>query len=82
MVDGRPSAAALAAHERACAMGEAGYLDPVSGLFVMTSVYLREQGACCGSGCRHCPYDSTEQRAAGRPGVEAWPHGLDDEQDG
>lgn len=38
------------------ASGDAGYLDPDSGLFVLTSAYLTERGTCCGSGCRHCPY--------------------------
>jgi hypothetical protein len=46
----------LAAHENAIAKGEPGYLDPVTGLFVMTAVYLWERGECCDSGCRHCPY--------------------------
>jgi hypothetical protein len=48
---------AVAAHERAIEAGEPGYLDPTSGLFVLTAAYLRERGTCCGSGCRHCPYD-------------------------
>lgn len=46
----------LAAHDAAVAAGEDGYIDPVSGLFVMTAVYLRDKGPCCDSGCRHCPY--------------------------
>jgi hypothetical protein len=45
-----------AAHDAAVARGEAGYLDPASGLFVLTEAYLRERGTCCGNGCRHCPY--------------------------
>ncbi len=24
---------------------------------VFTAAYLRKRGFCCGSGCRHCPYD-------------------------
>ena len=24
---------------------------------VFTSAYHRQRGYCCGSGCRHCPYD-------------------------
>jgi len=47
----------LAAHEDAMAAGEAGYLDPTSGLFVLTASYLADRGWCCGEGCRHCPYD-------------------------
>lgn len=45
-----------ARHARAMAHGEDGYLDPRSGLFVMTAAYLAGRGTCCSSGCRHCPY--------------------------
>lgn len=45
-------------HDAAVEAGEAGYIDPASGLFVLTAVYLRDRGECCGSGCRHCPYGS------------------------
>jgi hypothetical protein len=68
-----PSPHALERHKKACEAGEPGYVDPDSGLFVMTSVYLRERGYCCGSGCRHCPYPEDEQLAAGRPDVPSWP---------
>ena len=44
------------AHDAAVAAGEPGYIDPVTGLFVLTAAYLRERGECCGNGCRHCPY--------------------------
>jgi hypothetical protein len=46
------------AHDAAVAAGEPGYLDPETGLFVMTSRYLLDRGWCCGNGCRHCPYPS------------------------
>lgn len=69
----RPSKRALEIHRQACRKGEAGYMDPDTGLFVMTSVYLRQQGECCGSGCRHCPYSTEDQIIAGRPDVPAWP---------
>lgn len=69
-----PSERALAAHRAACERGEGGYMDPDTGLFVMTSVYLRAQGECCGSGCRHCPWPPEEQRAAGRPPGPAYPY--------
>jgi Family of unknown function (DUF5522) len=46
----------LAAHATALAAGDAGYLDPASGLFVLTAGYLAARGTCCGRGCRHCPY--------------------------
>jgi hypothetical protein len=45
-------------HDAAVARGEPGYVDPATGLFVLTSAYLRERGSCCGKGCRHCPYDA------------------------
>jgi len=44
------------AHDAAVAAGEAGYLDPATGLFVLTSAYLAERGSCCEQGCRHCPF--------------------------
>ena len=46
----------LAAHRRAIAAGDDGYLDPVTGLFVFTAAYLSERETCCESRCRHCPY--------------------------
>jgi hypothetical protein len=46
----------LAAHRAALSNGEAGYLDPVSGLFVLTAGFLTDRGSCCERGCRHCPY--------------------------
>lgn len=44
------------AHAAAIAAGQAGYTDPHSGLFVLTSAYLLDRGTCCGNRCRHCPY--------------------------
>jgi hypothetical protein len=46
----------LAAHAAALAAGAAGYLDPETGLFVLTAGFLAGRGTCCGRGCRHCPY--------------------------
>lgn len=46
----------LDAHDAAVADGQAGYLDPITGLFVMTAAYLFERGWCCDNGCRHCPF--------------------------
>jgi hypothetical protein len=46
----------LAAHQAALEAGDAGYLDPVSGLFVLTAGFLADRATCCGRGCRHCPY--------------------------
>jgi hypothetical protein len=28
-----------------------------NGLLVYTAAYLLKRGSCCGSGCRHCPYE-------------------------
>ncbi len=49
-------AAVLELHAQAMAAGAPGYLDPATGLFVLTAAYLKERGTCCSSGCRHCPY--------------------------
>ena len=46
----------LARHAAAMAANEPGYLDPDSGLFVLSARYLADRGWCCGRGCRHCPY--------------------------
>jgi hypothetical protein len=46
----------LAAHAEAMERGDSGYTDPDSGLFVLTAAFLADRGACCESGCRHCPY--------------------------
>lgn len=52
----RPGAlAVLEAHERAVDAGQSGYIDPGTGLYVMTAPYLWQRG-CCGRGCRHCPF--------------------------
>lgn len=48
---------AMARHDDAVRASSAGYLDPTSGLFVMTAQYLANRGYCCDRGCRHCPYD-------------------------
>ena len=46
----------MAAHDAAVEAGQAGYLDPDTGLFVLTCAFLADRGSCCGRGCRHCPY--------------------------
>ena len=43
-------------HDAASTAREAGYFDPESGKFVLTSWFLLSQGRCCGKGCRHCPW--------------------------
>lgn len=49
-------AESLGAHDLAIAAGEAGYVDPRTGLFVLTAAYLVDRGYCCDQGCRHCPW--------------------------
>jgi hypothetical protein len=46
----------IAAHHAAMSNGDPGYIDPETGLYVLTAAYLRDRSACCESGCRHCPY--------------------------
>ena len=49
-------AAARTAHANALLEGRPGYADPATGAFVFTAAALAEQGTCCESGCRHCPW--------------------------
>ena len=52
---GEPAYAAL--HEAACARGEQSYVDPDTGYLVFTRLAHLARAICCGSACRHCPYD-------------------------
>ena len=36
---------------------EPDYYFNEKGLITFTASYLLKRGSCCGSGCRHCPYD-------------------------
>jgi hypothetical protein len=36
------------------------YMD--KGRWVFTGHFLLKRGECCGSGCRHCPYDHKNVR--------------------
>ena len=47
----------LECHREAIELGQDGYIDPVSGLFVLTAAHHLDRGSCCESICRHCPYD-------------------------
>jgi Family of unknown function (DUF5522) len=38
------------------------YFD--NGLMVLTRYFLLNRGYCCERGCRHCPYNETEEPAA------------------
>jgi len=44
-------------HEEACAAGQMTYADPETGYFVFTELSHKKRGKCCGSGCRHCPFN-------------------------
>ena len=55
----RLTAEQSAAHRQAEDAGLDRYLDPESGLLVMTASYLQRRGRCCRSGCRHCPFQAT-----------------------
>jgi Family of unknown function (DUF5522) len=46
----------MEAHSQALAAGVDTYVDPASGLIVLTAGTLARRGSCCESGCRHCPY--------------------------
>jgi hypothetical protein len=46
----------MAAHGAALERDAPLYVDPVSGLSVLTAGYLAARGNCCDNGCRHCPY--------------------------
>lgn len=63
---GIPDLAARRAHDEAVDAGQAGYLDPATGLFVLTAAYLAERGSCCSQGCRHCPYTDGQRSGAGQ----------------
>lgn len=53
---GEVAAAVAERHAAACAAGRPTYADPATGYAVFTADFLKARGACCGSGCRHCPY--------------------------
>jgi hypothetical protein len=44
-------------HEEACHAKKDVYLDPTTGYHVFTAHAHEKRGRCCGSGCRHCPYN-------------------------
>ncbi len=48
----------LQCHADAIEQGQDGYIDPVSGYFVMTAAYHLSRETCCDNDCRHCPYKS------------------------
>lgn len=46
----------LRRHAAAVAAEEPTYVDPATGYDVMTAEWLSDRGACCHTGCRHCPW--------------------------
>ncbi|KYO34543.1 LIM/homeobox protein Lhx9 [Alligator mississippiensis] len=63
----RPGLTALerriaALHRQACAAGRHTYVDPLTGYLVFTQVAHLQRGKCCGSACRHCPYDQANEQ--------------------
>jgi hypothetical protein len=48
--------AIIDAHHAALVTGAAVYVDPGTGLSVLTARTLWAQGRCCEQGCRHCPF--------------------------
>ena len=44
-------------HDDACKQGKDTYIDPVTGYSVFTELAHKKRNRCCGSGCRHCPYN-------------------------
>eukprot|EP00899_Mesostigma_viride_P004720 jgi/Mesvir1/14249/Mv09685-RA.1 len=68
-------------HAEACAAGRKMYIDPASGLQVMTEVAHQSRGYCCGSGCRHCPFAHARvpvDKRAALSKVATWLHVPDD----
>lgn len=59
------SSRAADAHARAVEAGADHYIDPDTGLLVMTSTYLLQRGYCCDNSCRHCPYGDTAHQVRG-----------------
>ena len=45
------------AHEEAIAAEKVTYVDPATGYRVFTELAHLRRGWCCGSACRHCPFD-------------------------
>ncbi len=53
-------------HQEACEANKDFYADPKTGYNVFTEVAHRKRGKCCGSGCRHCPYNHVNLRDKSR----------------
>lgn len=51
--------------------GKDYYLE--NGAIIMTERYHKKRGVCCGSGCRHCPYEPQHQK--GNKKIKESPNG-------
>ena len=47
------------------------YLDPATGYTVFTAIAHQRRGVCCGSGCRHCPFEYSNVNERRRPALIA-----------
>ncbi|RIA88297.1 hypothetical protein C1645_739499 [Glomus cerebriforme] len=45
------------AHRIAIQNNQHFYIDPETGYKVMTELYHKSRGYCCGNKCRHCPFN-------------------------
>jgi hypothetical protein len=55
------------------ALGLSTYLDPGTGLTVLTAAYLADRGYCCSQGCRHCPWEGGETDPEPGPDLDPAP---------
>lgn len=56
-------------HEAAITANQKFYIDPASGYRVFTRDVHIKRGKCCGSVCRHCPYDHENVKMYPRKGT-------------
>ena len=68
------------AHGRAVERGHSFYVDPATGLHVFTELGLGRRGRCCGSGCRHCPFQHESMELDGRLAAAQQPSWLTADQ--
>jgi diphthamide synthase (EF-2-diphthine--ammonia ligase) len=71
-----------ALHDRAVEAGKSRYRDPETGFAVLTELGHRRRGACCGCGCRHCPWGHEAMSIPDRIALAKRPtflHGAADE---
>ena len=50
-------------HRSACAALSDTYVDPATGYTVFTALSHTKRGTCCGSACRHCPFNHVNVKA-------------------